>query len=176
MEDWVFAYDINSLNVNDYIDTSSFLSKNNISQGSGIKFEDGILQPVIANTSDINNQTVGRIISASNVKYAVQKWERGAPILLWKNPNPNIAMEKKYITLSTINYDKYEVIYRDNITNNYYNSNISFKYKGTILRNENDTRVITGESSVNLAIEDAANDNSNLVPVYILGYNYGLLS
>lgn len=176
LEDWVFAYDVNSLNVNDYIDTSSFLSENNISQGYGIKFENGILQPVIADTPDINNQAMGRMISASNVKYAVQKWERGAPVLLWKNPNPNVAMKETYITLSTINYDKYEVIYRDNITNNYYNSNVSFKFKGTILINGNDTRVITSESSVNLTIENATNDNSNLVPVYILGYNYGLLS
>ena len=176
LEDWVFAYDINSLNVNDYIDTSGFLSENNISQGYGIKFENGILQPVIADTPDINNQAMGRMISASNVKYAVQKWERGAPVLLWKNPNPNVAMKETYITLSTINYDKYEVIYRDNITNNYYNSNVSFKHKGTILINENDVRIINPETSVNLIIENATNDNSNLVPVYILGYNFGLLS
>ena len=176
LENWVFAYDVNSLNVNDYIDTSSFLSENNISQGYGIKLESGILQPVIAVASDIDNQAMGRMISASNVKYAVQKWERAAPILLWKNPNPNVAMKETYITLSTINYDKYEIIYRDNITNNYYNSNVSFKFKGTILTNENDTRVITNESSVNLTIENATNDNSNLVPVYILGYNFGLLS
>ena len=176
LEDWVFAYDINSLNVNDYIDTSGFLSENNISQGYGIKLESGILQPVIAVASDIDNQAMGRMISAGNVKYAVNKWEKGAPILLWKNPNPNKAMEKTYITLSTIKYDKYEVIYRDNITNNYYNSSVSFQYKGTILANENDVRIINPESSVNLTIENATNDNSNLVPVYILGYNYGLLS
>ena len=176
LEDWVFAYEVNSLNVNDYVDTSGFLSENNISQGFGIKFENGYLQPVIAVTSDINNQTSGRMIAASNVKYAVQKWERGAPVLLWKNPNPNVAMGKTYINLSTINYDKYEVIYKDNVSNNYYNSNISFKYKGTILLSENDTRIINPESSVNLTIENSKNDNSNLVPVYILGYNYGLLS
>ena len=176
LEDWVFAYEVNSLNVNDYIDKSDFLTKNNISQGYGIKIDNGYLEPVIAGISDINNQNSGRMIAASNVKYAVQKWERGAPVLLWKNPNPNVAMGKTYINLSTINYDKYEVIYRDNISNNYYNSNISYKFKGTILLSENDTRIINPESSVNLIIENSKNDNSNLVPVYILGYNYGLLS
>lgn len=102
--------------------------------------------------------------------------------ILWTNPNPTSDFASQTITLSSDDYDMLEIIY---ITFNTNNQTSSVK----ILKGYN-TRLITSLSSGTVYTRDytynsdtsytigntTGGNDSNLYPLYIIGYKTGLFS
>lgn len=108
--------------------------------------------------------------------------------ILWNNPNPTVSFSPQTITLSTNNYDMYEIIYYSSITQ------AGQMATGKIKKGENlyltqtyyDTQVRVRQREVNyssdlsLNVQEAKNNgstqNTDLIPIYVIGYKTGLFS
>ena len=107
--------------------------------------------------------------------------------ILWTNPNPTNPMEAQTITLSSSNYDMYEVIFYGSITGadtlttgripkggNFFLQQIYNTGTGDVVRN----RKIQYVSDTSMTVTDGTqgnsqNNNAN-IPTYIIGYKTGL--
>lgn len=111
--------------------------------------------------------------------------------ILWANPNPTSEMPGGYIAdLSSGDYDEYEVIYRAGILNNYLKTVKSLKGYGTILTHSysssltnlsrtwefvNDTQMYSGDPKI-VNSSGVTINNTQLIPLYIIGYKTGLFN
>lgn len=108
------------------------------------------------------------------------------PTLLWTNPNPNADFAAQNITLSSSDYDYYEVVFRTNLTGNLcfstkalkgYGTQLSFNSAAISARHwvrrilyTNDTTLSSQECA---KLDDAYTaDNGQCVPLLIIGYKY----
>lgn len=106
--------------------------------------------------------------------------------ILWTNSNPTSSFSPQTITLSSSDYDMYEVIYYSSITQ------AGQMATGKIKKGENlyltqtyyDTQVRVRQREVNyssdlsLNVQEAKNNgnvqNTDLIPIYVIGYKTGL--
>lgn len=106
-------------------------------------------------------------------------------IILWTNPNPTSSFAAQTITLSSSDYDFYEIYCSySNQTSQYLNCYKSIKGEGTIMSlhgfstNLSARRKVDYNNATSLIISDAngdnATNNSYLIPRYIIGYKTGL--
>lgn len=122
------------------------------------------------------------------------------PIILWTNPNPTSSFAAQNITLSTSDYDMYEVIFKQNVTQTNsqsltlralknYNVYASFVININAGQNQNTgfrVRTVNYTNETTLAVQDGlqknettgvpATNNDILVPMYVIGYKTGLFS
>lgn len=115
--------------------------------------------------------------------------------ILWTNPNPTNNFSGTTITLSSDDYDVYEIIYSSEATgtlNNTLKSTKSIKGYGTIMEITNPSgsvtpiraRNVTYDTDTSLIISNGytnnvyplSTDNSKCIPLYVIGYNTGLFS
>lgn len=115
--------------------------------------------------------------------------------ILWTNPNPNSSFASQTVTLSSDNFDVYEVIYISEATgtlNSLLKTVKSVKYYDTILETTNPlgsttpirARNVTYTSNTSLTFSDgyAGNvyplsvDNNKCIPLHVIGYKTGLFS
>ena len=106
--------------------------------------------------------------------------------VLWTNPNPNADFAAQNITLSSSDYDYYEVFFRTVITGNLcfsakalkgYGTQLSFNSAAISARHwvrrilyTNDTTLSSQECA---KLDDAYTaDNGQCVPLLIIGYKY----
>lgn len=116
--------------------------------------------------------------------------------LLWTNPNPNVPFLPQEITLneSLVNYDCYEVIYLNNISEDrYYNTGKIPKGHGTSIfevypslniygvgcRNReitytSDTALTISEGKFSSGTGSQTVNNNACIPLYVIGYKTGL--
>lgn len=105
--------------------------------------------------------------------------------ILWTNPNPTSSFAEQTITLSSGNYDFYEIycVYSNTSGSHYANGFKTIKGKGIII-SENGygtdlsiRRKVDYTNATHLLISSAyagANiDNNYLVPIYVIGYKTG---
>lgn len=102
--------------------------------------------------------------------------------ILWTNPNPTSSFEAQTITLSSDNYDFYEVYctYNNSSARHYLNSWKTIKGNGIVMSETGYStgllvrRKIDVTDNSHLLIFDskAGNDTNNtyLIPVYVIGY------
>ena len=101
--------------------------------------------------------------------------------VLWTNPNPTSSFATQTITLSSNDYDFYEVYCAYSYqTTQYANSYKSYKNKGMILwmtgysTNTSVRRKIDWTDSTHLLVSSGMSANSTndayLIPLYIIGY------
>lgn len=108
--------------------------------------------------------------------------------ILWTNPNPTSSFTEQTITLSSGDYDFYEVycVYSNTSGSHYANGFKTIKGKGLII-SENGygtdlsiRRKVDYTNATHLLISSAyagANiDNGYLVPLYVIGYKTGLFN
>lgn len=115
--------------------------------------------------------------------------------ILWTNPNPTSAFASQTITLSSDDYDMYEIIYVSESTgtlNRLLKTVKSLKGYDTILEITNPlgsttpirTRNVTYASDTSLTFSDGytgnvyplSTDNNKCIPLHIIGYKTGLFS
>lgn len=107
--------------------------------------------------------------------------------ILWENPNPTADFAAQTITLSSSDYDCYEVIYRQSVdTARTFNTGKILKGNGTILSFQailphyrainynSDTSLTIGEGIDLPSYATTSANNSQCVPLYIIGYKTGL--
>jgi hypothetical protein len=105
--------------------------------------------------------------------------------ILWANPNPTSEFTSQTITLSSSNYDYYEIISKVNDTLDYFVNQASIKGFGTrtqlatlggfVFRNigfADNTHLDVG----NISGSDSGKSNKQLIPIYVIGYKTGLFS
>lgn len=108
--------------------------------------------------------------------------------ILWTNPNPTSDFSAQAITLSSNNYDMYEVIYYSSITQavqmttgkikkgenlyltqTYYDAQVRVRQREVIYN-----------SDLSLNVQEAKNNgstqNTDLIPIYVIGYKTGLFN
>lgn len=114
--------------------------------------------------------------------------------ILWTNPNPTADFASQNITLSSDDYDVYEIIYSSETSGggfgSFYNMTKSIKGYGTVLQAINPTgsvtpnraRVVNYVSDTKLSFSvgytgvgyPLGTDNSKCIPLYVIGYKTGL--
>lgn len=107
--------------------------------------------------------------------------------ILWENPNPTTDFAAQDITLSSSDYDCYEVIYKQNTnTNRALNTGKIVKGYGAVLNealSSSRYRAINYNSETSLNIGEGTSvtpygntvpDNYQCIPLYIIGYKTGL--
>lgn len=107
--------------------------------------------------------------------------------ILWQNPNPTADFTEQDITLSSSDYDCYEVIYKQNTnTNRALNTGKIVKGYGTLLNealSSSRYRGINYNSDTSLHISSGVNvtpygnpvpADDQCIPLYIIGYKTGL--
>lgn len=111
--------------------------------------------------------------------------------ILWTNPNPTSSFSTQTITLSSDNYDMYEVIYYSSITLASQMSTGRIKKGQTIYLQQTyydinlsqiriRQRDISYGSGLSLNIQNAKTngntENTALIPMYVIGYKTGLFN
>ena len=102
--------------------------------------------------------------------------------ILWTNPNPTSSFASQTITLSSDDYDMLEIIYMTFNTNNQVSSVKILKgYNTRVITSLSNgtvyTRDYTYNSDTSYTIGNTTSGNdSNLYPIYIIGYKTGLFS
>lgn len=114
--------------------------------------------------------------------------------ILWTNPNPRNSFSSQTINLSESlnNYDAFEIIYRNSTSNvKDFNTGIIPVGHGTTMsalgggvyfyRNTNDAisgSTITFDKGEMVSAQTGAvtDDNSRIIPIYVIGYNTGLFN
>lgn len=109
--------------------------------------------------------------------------------ILWTNPSPTSAMAAQSITLSSSDYDMYEVIFYGSITGadtittgripkggNFFLLQTYNTGTGDITRNRKIQYVSDTSMNVTDATQAEVTNNNANIPVYIIGYKTGLFS
>lgn len=109
--------------------------------------------------------------------------------VLWTNPNPNSSFEGQTITLSSDDYDMLLFIYRTDLTITNCHSEFiikgfggQFDFFSTAVENRRWARRFTWVSNTQFTFQDAwyydgnssTQQNSTLIPLYVIGYKTGL--
>lgn len=105
--------------------------------------------------------------------------------ILWTNPNPNSSFEGQTITLSSDDYDMLLFIYRTDLTITNCHSEFiikgfggQFDFFSTAVENRRWARRFAWISNTQFTFQDAwyydgnssTQQNSNLIPLYVIGY------
>lgn len=124
--------------------------------------------------------------SLNHIEEGIEAAHESMGEILWTNPNPTVSFSSQTITLSTNDYDMYEIIYYSSITQ------AGQMATGKIKKGENlyltqtyyDTQVRVRQREVNyssdlsLNVQEAKNNgstqNTDLIPIYVIGYKTGL--
>lgn len=124
--------------------------------------------------------------SLNHIEEGIEAAHESMGKILWTNPNPTVSFSSQTITLSTNDYDMYEIIYYSSITQ------AGQMATGKIKKGENlyltqtyyDTQVRVRQREVNyssdlsLNVQEAKNNgstqNTDLIPIYVIGYKTGL--
>lgn len=108
--------------------------------------------------------------------------------ILWTNPSPTSSFASQNITLSSDDYDMYEVLYRNTADNDYLMSQKSIKGKGMVLLalkgsapSNTYLREIEYIDDTTFSISQGTNPgtsfvNNYAIPEYIIGYKTGLFN
>lgn len=136
---------------------------------------------IVGDSSDLNEADV--ITAINNIKGQI----------LWTNPHPTSNFAAQSITLSSSNYDIYEVIYSSEASGSLsgvLNTSRSIKGYGTVLETINPAGSLTpirvrnvnyvSDTSLSFSTGYSSNayplpsDNSKCIPLYVIGYKTGL--
>lgn len=109
--------------------------------------------------------------------------------ILWTNPNPTNPMASQAITLSSSDYDMYEVIFYGSFTGadtlttgripkggNFFLQQIYNTGSGNILRSRKIQYVSDTSMTVTDGTQGETTNNNVNIPVYIIGYKTGLFN
>lgn len=157
-------------------------------------------QPSIANTNKVTSDDMNEIKSVVNTNYGevgditnLTTTDKSSVVnainsmqgtILWTNSNPNTTFSAQNVTLSSSDFDFYEIIYKQaNDIDRTFNSGLILENTGTILNFNTTTlyfRVVSANSKTNIHFDNgqvgsAASSNA-LIPLYIIGYKTGLFS
>ena len=133
------------------------------------------------NTNDIETNT-------TNIQTNTENITNITGTILWTNENPTSDFAQQTITLSSSDYDCYEIIYRQNTTTSrVLSTGKIIKGYGTLLMQsigQNQFRAINYVSDISLEIyynqklttygSTPTTDNSINIPLYVIGYKTGL--
>lgn len=157
-------------------------------------------QPSIADKNKVKSEDMNEIKSVVNTNYGevgnitnlttpdktsiVNAINSMQGKILWTNSNPNTAFSAQNVTLSSSDFDFYEIIYKQaNDVDRTFNSGLILENTGTIL-NFNTTslyfRVVSANSKTSIHFDNGqvgsgASSNA-VIPLYIIGYKTGLFS
>lgn len=140
------------------------------------------------NTNDIETNTNDIETNTTNIQTNTENITNITGTILWTNQNPTNDFSQQTITLSSSDYDCYEIIYRQNTTTSrILNTGKIIKGYGTLLMQsigQNQFRTINYVSDTSLEIYDnqelttygttTTNDNRINIPLYVIGYKTGL--
>lgn len=107
--------------------------------------------------------------------------------IIWTNPNPTSAFAAQTITLSSNDYDMYEVIFYGSITGadtlttgkipkgkNFFLQQIYNTGDGDVVRNRSIKYLSDTSVNVTDGTQSGITNNNTNIPVYIIGYKTGL--
>lgn len=102
--------------------------------------------------------------------------------ILWTNPNPDTTFNAQTMTLSSSDYDIYEVFFHQTDGDPDYRSERSVKGHGitlnAVLQAGNARRIIHYTNETTLTAENAGivGTNNNAIPIMVVGYKTGIFS
>ena len=137
-------------------------------------------QSSIARENKCTDEDLNEIKSVVNG--AVDQIENITGTILWTNPNPTRSFTTQDITLNSDDYDVLEIIYMTFNTNNQASSvkilkGYSTRVTTSLSSGNVYTREYTYNSDTSYTIGSTSGGNdSNLYPLYIIGYKTGLFS
>lgn len=151
-----------------------------------ITFQDKVslnTDPSIADINKIKDSDINALKNGVNANETTINQIKGT--ILWTNPSPASAFASQTITLSSGDYDFYEVFFTYNNTtaSQYANGFKTIKGKGSII-SENGygtglsvRRKIDYTDDTHLLVSDGMNGNAvgngYLIPIYVVGYKNG---
>lgn len=166
----------------DYPDTTTPINSTRLNH-----MEDGISAALTEDniTTDMTSTEENKIPEVSSVKEYIDG------TLLWSNSKPNSSFSEQTISLKNLDYDYYKIIFKGkNDEDRWFTTELMANHTTLLTYNaDNDSglytylREVTSNSTGfvfgtarTVRYNSRSNDDERCIPIYIVGYNTGILS
>lgn len=164
---------------------------NNITYADKTYLNENVDVPAINKVRDVDMNEIKSVVNnnASETDTNTQNISNITGTILWTNPNPTSSFSAQNITLNSSDYDMYEVLFYGSTTKadcltsgripkgeNVFLCQVYDLGQGQFVRNRSGKYVDDTTLNITEGTQNGSSNNTQNIPVYVIGYKTGLFS